>query len=234
MYKNKFLILLLTIILFISVFTLSSCVHAKTENMDIIIHGDNMGISIDLGKFEVAQIDYMGNAVRVEVLKSDADKFIEFMNSSEYYIRDFTLYECYNFDREFSDGYHVGDNCKLFYNDDGYWIARQVNGKYFYFQSIPIVSPIVENENAVRAIGFLPSVIFSADMEGDEPGIPRKVLYDWEELKIFFPESEYDDELKKIYARCYDFLNSVEGVVEISYDEENSTITVSNGWEASK
>ena len=76
--------------------------------------------------------------------------------------------------------------------------------------------------------------VVCADMEGKEPGIPRKVLYNWEELKIFFPESKYDDVLKKIYARCYDFLNSVEGVVEISYDEENSTITVSNNWEAAK
>lgn len=229
MFKNKFVILLISIALFLSVFTLSSCVQAKTENMDIIIHGDNMGISIDLGKFEVAQIDYMGNAVRGEVLKSDADKFIEFMNSSEYYIRDFTLYECYNFDREFSDGYHVGDNCKLFYNDDGYWIARQVNVKYFYFQYVPLISPWGESSDGVKFNSEVPILIFDKDSDGRAVGVPYKVLYGWEELKTFFPDGRCDDENKRMYIECSWLKNYhiSDGVTYFDYDEETSSITFS-------
>lgn len=229
MFKNKFVILLISIALFLSVFALSSCVQVKTENMDIIIHGDNMGTSIDLGKFEVAQKDYIGNAVRVEVLKSDADKFIEFMNSSEYYIRDFTLYECYNFDREFAGGYHVGDTCKLFYNDDGYWIARQVNGKYFYFQYVPLISPWGKSSDGVKFNSEVPILIFDKDSDGRAVGVPYKVLYGWEELKTFFPDGRCDDENKRMYIECSWVKNYYidVGVTYFDYDEETSSITFS-------
>ena len=234
MNKKKILIIILLVIIITIMTVFASCAKIQTENSTINIVGTHPGVSIVFGNFDIVSRKNSNGLTIFEVLPEDADEFKQLTFGSEYCVGEFTLHECYKYDTVFAEGFNIGDICKLFFDGEEYWLGRQVNGKYFYFQSIPFVSPIVENENAVRAIGFLPSVIFSADMEGKEPGIPRKVLYDWEELKIFFPESKYDDVLKKIYARCYDFLNSVEGVVEISYDEENSAITVSNNWEAAK
>lgn len=211
----------------------TSCVSAKTQVRNITIWGTSPDDSLELGEFDVVSTSSIGKTKVYEVLKSDADKFVKMMNESEYFVTDFTLKECFLYKYYLSDGFSDGDECKLFYFSGNYWVARQVNVKYFYFSYLPGIPRVGQTVVGNKFSVDTPTVIWADEIEDEETYLPYKVLYSWDELKKFFPDADFDDTNKRIYLAAKSYVEG-EGLTYIIYDETSSTITLSNYWEAAK
>lgn len=228
--KFKF-VLIFILMLFMCLF--ASCVSVKTQVQNITIWGTSPSDSLNLGEFEIVYYKTQGKTKIYEVLKSDADKFVEMMNGNEYFVTDFTLKECFLYKLYLSDGFGDGNVCKLFSFGGNYWVAKQVNVKYFYFCYLPGILRVGQTVDGNKFSVNTPTVIWADEREDEETDLPNKVLYSWDEIKKFFPDAKFDDANKRIYLAAESYTEG-EGITYLIYDETESTITLSDYWEAAK
>ncbi len=234
-FRTVFVFILFTILL--SSFFMAGCAKPKTENVPIILIGENQGVRLEIGSFEVTAFSSEDKLQIVEVLKDDADKFEDFIKSSEFYLGEIELKDCYNFQKDFSKNFHIGDKCAVLSDGENYWICRKVLDKYFYFMFVPYIKIVGKDKDGTSISISLPEYIFASDIEIDELNTPYKVLYDWEELKDCIALKSFDDSLKTMYINCFcvnfDMLIMGNGTISFEYNDVDKTITFSDECEVS-
>lgn len=235
MRKNRFLILL--ILLLMLIFVCSGCVEEKTYNTHILLYGNNMETTLDLGSFAVAELSSVDKVQIVEVFIDDVEKFLNFLRNSDYYVGETILKDCYDFEGIFSENFNIGDKSIVFEKQGTYWVCRNVMNKYFYFICVPNVQiRSVDKDNTKIGVSF-PQFIFAPDANPENSNTLYKVAYSYDELKNIIANKKCEDNLNRIYIDCL-YINSNsniygEGITYFSFDSNDNTITFADEYEVS-
>lgn len=222
---NKKSLLTITVFLIIMAILslLCACLPDKSKESDISIWFYDQPSNYSLGRFKISTSYYDDHTNYIGIKPKDKNDFIKFIKSSDLYGGELIIKDCENNNLLDRHNEKIGSSVYIFASDGYIWLGRFYTNKLFKIMEMPASCIFILNgDNSILINGLLLS---PTDNEEYHQGIEYSTPWNWDELKILFNNSVFDDNNHTIEI-TYKFYYSPSITVQIIYNEENSTICV--------
>ena len=218
---------LLTISICLIVMTIFSllcaCLPDKSKESDISIWFYDQPSNYSLGRFKITTSYYDEHANYLGIKPRDKNDFIKFIKSSDLYGGELIIKDCERNDWLDRHNEKIGSSVYIFASDGYIWLGRFYTNKLFKIMEVPAKCIFILNGDKSILINGL--LLSPTDNEEYHQGVEYRTPWNWDELKILFNNSAFDDNNHTIEI-TYKFYYSPSITVQIIYNEENSTICI--------
>lgn len=221
--KKSLLTISICLIIMITLSLLCACLPDRSVESDISIWFYDQPSDYSLGRFKITTSYYDNHTNYIGIKPKDKNDFIKFIKSSNLYGGELIIKDCESNNLLDRHNEKIGSSVYIFASDGYIWLGRFYTNKLFKIMEVPAKCIFILNGDKSILINGL--LLSPTDNEEYHQGVEYRTPWNWDELKILFNNSAFDDNNHTIEI-TYKFYYSPSITVQIIYNEENSTICI--------
>lgn len=225
--RFKFIVALCIIIMVVVCF-LCACLPNRTYNHTVCLAFYEQPISnYILGDFRITNAFRNKNTDYIGIRPKDQSDFFDFLEASSLFrgkiiLKESAMSEYYEYHRE-----KIGNNCFVFACDNYIWLGRLYTENYYKIFEVNYLTAFTLKSQRILRISEL--ILSNKESEYFE-NINYQTPWNWEELKMFFPNAKVDDNKQTLEISQFNYYSQInaptEVVAQLIYDKQCNTICI--------